>query len=604
MRVFYNTGFNTANIPYSADIITSNFTGTSRTFDSVFELQNKGLGQIKIKATWEQIDGADYLMLSKSDVDIWYFITNITMINENTAVLDLAIDALTTIGLNNLTDESFVSGLTVRNHPDDYKKLFANNLEEPWSVASPLKILGYMIIGATTDADKGFVHIIGSTVNLHGPWYEASKWTDLVGTESDYVYTPKCPKFDQSNGISFVGIQTETTRYMKQVPANTLYQFNVDVNINDIQPLLEIGLLDCLTCSYSVPEGYIADITKSSGDEAYITSLVGDFASYQISTLPYEYIDGIINKKVFSHYCHYTLTSISTGDEIEFNPYDIYEEGTNHPSFVTFADVSSEGRPYARPKVYEGNKDLLYMASVQGANWLNTPLRFTGANNAYYTDARKAISDKIYKDTKALNTAKGLTGGILGTAKGFGSGPTHLEMPNTYFSPDRDRNRMSTLNSLVGAVKGGGINPIANTVSSAEAIYGNEMQHEIENLEYFQSKIVSPSILFANQPTLQNYFGNMFCVTFIGQTKESAQLDDRMFSMFGEAIQPHKTVKRDFNSRLNFNFIKTVGISLRTTQSRYINEIAELQLQNGVRVWHKVPSPSYYAIDNPVVANS
>ena len=64
VRLYISTGFNKGNIPSSPSVLE---TAPHYDVDAVFERQNRNNGSIRIKAQWDDIKDADYMMYSKSD---------------------------------------------------------------------------------------------------------------------------------------------------------------------------------------------------------------------------------------------------------------------------------------------------------------------------------------------------------------------------------------------------------------------------------------------------------------------------------------------------------------------------------------------------------
>ena len=109
-RLYYGTGFGVGDTPYYSSILD---TASYRDFESHFDLQELFLTSIRLKATYDQVESADYLRFGSA----YYWITGISMINVNTAELYLELDACATChGIGNI---DFVEGegIIERAHP-------------------------------------------------------------------------------------------------------------------------------------------------------------------------------------------------------------------------------------------------------------------------------------------------------------------------------------------------------------------------------------------------------------------------------------------------------------------------------------------------------
>ena len=151
-RLYYDTGLGVGDVLYDNSILNSaNYTD----FESHWDFQELFLTSLKLKATWDQVANADYLRYGSA----YYWITGISMINENNAELFLQLDPITTLhGMNNI---HFIDGegIIKRAHPLADGD-FDNLLPEPIGPQLPLNC-------ETTEA---------------GPSAAGDGWTILVST--------------------------------------------------------------------------------------------------------------------------------------------------------------------------------------------------------------------------------------------------------------------------------------------------------------------------------------------------------------------------------------------------------------------------------------
>ena len=117
VRCYYNTGFNAVNIPSSPDVLKQ---FTPHTFPALEVLQDLGLSEIKIKATWGQAQQIDYVCLytptsveGQVEKAVYYIVTGIPeMVATDVAVLPVVCDYYNTAGGINYID--ILDGITSR----------------------------------------------------------------------------------------------------------------------------------------------------------------------------------------------------------------------------------------------------------------------------------------------------------------------------------------------------------------------------------------------------------------------------------------------------------------------------------------------------------
>ena len=117
VRCYYNTGFNAVNIPSSPDVLKQ---FTPHTFPALEVLQDLGLSEIKIKATWRQAQEIDYICLytpttveGQVEKAVYYIVTGIPeMVATDVAKFPVVCDYYNTAGGINYID--ILDGITSR----------------------------------------------------------------------------------------------------------------------------------------------------------------------------------------------------------------------------------------------------------------------------------------------------------------------------------------------------------------------------------------------------------------------------------------------------------------------------------------------------------
>lgn len=555
--LFKQTGFNLKDIPYNADVITKNYQPHS--FDAVWLLQNKGVGKVRINATWDEVDGADYCVIQKPGVDVWYYITNMGMLNENTCELNLTMDALTTIGLEKITA---ISGWCIRKHPKT-DNLFENVKPEPWTPTEELVLDQGQEIKLEKEKLAGET-LVGATFNLSGDYTKAQKYINISATEEENsVVVPLCPMYTD---VDFIKSTTVSMRFSaSSSKVNTLpllRLFNVLSNGENINKARSLSLDTGITCSYFIPPEYVGNFTLQEDGYNQVENAYGVVAS----NLPYQYTTGVLNKKVFSLFNTYTLSSICSGDSNTFEADEIYHSGDVSPKISVWADLSPEGNPYFRPEYYKGNNVDFFMECIKGSAWQNTPIGFSYKSGVDLDLAN--FNDRYYQ-----------------------------------YSLDKELGKTEAGAKSLGSLFEGNIgDSFGGVFSEARRLISGNIEQNIREREFNrEQQYRTPDIKFPRSNSIQNFIGNSAWLYRVRLSANDVKRFDKFLSMYGYAVDEELT-REVFHTRKNFNYVQCEDVTIKADQSLWIRQIAEAQLSSGVRIWHTAFDPSLYTVINPVVS--
>lgn len=550
-RLYYDTGFSVGNVPYSKSI----FTGiTFKDIDAIWIYQDLTPPSIQIKTTWDDIQGADYLVIG----DKYYFITGIQMLNPNVAKLIVELDALTTIGINNLT---VIDGWVTRRHVNDDTP-FNNTVVEDWQPTEQLVLESETI--STLNSTK--LTVIGSTVDLNEVPQIAKTFEDATSglTVTIPLVTPV--KLDTTvNMIVASGVNVS-----QSIPNTALYVLS-EVNKDVIQILRSLGIESALNCCYTIDSDTPISYTTGAGGQ--LTALNGGLSGATTNSLPYKWAGTINNNKVYSgQYNTYTLYSVCSGDKLEFSASQIFDNDTA-PKWQITADPQPNGKPYARPTTFEGlkgtNKNNAFLNCVSGSSWLNTPIMLNGSSGSKIDQYDTSYEQKL-QFNRFVGSAFKTAGAIAGTvASSVVTGGVSLAMAG---------------NTVTG---------IGDTVGQAYKMRKNQVDLDI------RSNLQTPETRFPMSQTLQGYTGNGFFVTRTRLSDRDTLRYDRYLTYFGYAVSEPLTASC-FRGRQFFNYVKASDVILKTSQNipLFLKNLAENQIENGVRIWHSKPA---HHTTNPII---
>ena len=357
IKGYFNTGFNSVNIPDSPAVLA---TASSKTFASNWLLQNKDLTAVRLNATWEEVQNIDYVAIGNS----YYYVKGITMLTEVCAELSLVLDGLTTAGGVNAV--GITGGWCKRSHTGN-DALFDNNIPEPWQPSEPLEIVGLKKHVESTGS--GWT-LVCSTVDLTKIESVAQEYIDK--DKAVVCYVPKVPPVTTESRME--AVLPVYGRKAQTLPNTSL--FYVDNVLEAIAHVRELGIESCLTGAYVLPKEW-GDI--GFGDSNVVNTLGKLYSQSCGGAISYGSVN---NKKCFSQYNEFSIVAMATGDKITSEAHDIYDGGAS-PTVIMFSDPSPEnGKPYAQFKNFLGNQQLPFQNCVQGGTWLNQPMAFSGTSGS------------------------------------------------------------------------------------------------------------------------------------------------------------------------------------------------------------------------------
>ena len=609
IEAFKNTSFTSSNIPDSAQVLYSNFTPVP--FPDCALLQNKYLATLRIATTFEQIDGVDYIVVIKNNIEkTFYFVTSITMINENCAELGLMMDAVTTVGINNI---NIVSGWATRCHTST-DKLFDNDLGEPFTPRHELVLEKSGILKPTVSEDKSDLDVVGATFNIEGDY---SKAINFISGDN-YVTTPVCPNFDTDvENSSIVMSVIGGGSYENKLPETYLFESTQLVK-DGLYVARALGLDNGISCSYRIPKEYLGNKTLQSN--SLISKLTNLYQRIN-SGIPFKFNSTYkpFNNKCYVLWNSFTLMSTCSGERAEYTAKEVYENSeTGNFTVNVFADLSPNGSPYFSPLMYLGENNV-WQTAIKGMPWQNQPVAYDRQSgwylqnqskvldwNQYVNDTNYAIKNadaNIYKNAWN-NTFNGVRSLISGTGNTLGS--------KDFIDGTRGRNSglsagFNIADRLLGATQGLG-NTFAQGYTDVlarnkiTADYGLALKKD--NFNYNSAQVYAPQVTFPRDESIQNFLGNFCYVTRTRLHDEDLRRLDTFFNMYGYAVDEPVT-KSMFNSRRLFNYIECNNLDITVTGKDtplYIRDLITQQLMNGVRIWHTKPSNNLFYVKNEVVS--
>lgn len=602
VTAYFNTGFNFTNIPYDRSVLTtSTIASTKKYFPECAVLQNKGLATLRIATMWNNIDGVDYVELTNGSNSVFYFVTDVSMLNDNCAQLSLLMDAVTTVGLNNI---QIVSGWCKRRHVKD-DTLFSNILPENFTPSSELVIDKTPILKPATLTEKD-LNIIGATFNLlpADGFHKAQKYT-VPDSLDDYVITPVCPDMDIKNPdgtpADYTIIDYRITSLASghyKMPYTYLYDGDGLLIKENIDIIRTLGMENAITASYIIPKEFLANVTRyglnDENREYYLLASITPNYGEIDTSLPFKvsYTKQIKNNKVYALWHVFTIISTCSGNSVQLKAEEVFPPATSQDTTFKlgfWADLSPNGCPYYAPFYFMGNTAIPIENCVKGMPWQNQPITYDRASGTAFDIVNRQIDLNSFATQELSNDLAYIRGNTQAGVNAFKSAGGMLGAD--------DASAFATALTSSAQLAYDMTNNKANYEISKQTLQQAKQRSQIEYNRRNNFRV--PEITFPRDTSVQNYVGNFVIVTRARLSEADAERFDNYLNAFGYAVDEPLT-SEVFNCRQNFNYVQCSDLSVKTTESRYINEMIETQLTNGVRIWHIAPDPSKLYENNPI----
>lgn len=602
-KAYKNTGFNTSNIPDSPALLEQ-----CAQYDFTYNLeimQDRFLNSIDINVIdYETIKDTDYCRVGSW----YYFVTGISMLATDVAHFTLTPDFITSA--NGIMGFNVLDGITKRVHVANDTFGRADSADPLLIPFEPLQIETHW--KKPTTGDKTYIE---STISIEDTCqsHEAIKWTEGSGTitaTAAYVLVPKTvgvggtgnspTTFTYQNGNS----ESHSTRVYVTDGADASTAVN-----GYIGELRSLGLEQSIVNQVRIPNAYVTTSPASTAVKNNMTARTGTWA---LTEFPFIEHTGIKNNLInYSKYLKYGLISCS-GESCEFEPQDLKAptDVDVAPSVKYVTDPHLDGKPYFRFTKVNGDSsaDGFWRNCISGMRWKQVPLVFTEAhgsalNQMKFENARDIAAGRYALDTEQRSLKQSIERGepIYNYTEGTYSGAA--DFMHTF--ADTGRAVTSATANTFGSKTMGGYWLNQNTIDrqqdlanrSAAYDYGAELRSQLLDIA-INNNVVVPTVNFPyNSHVLQDQFMNGVLAYKYHYTANDVARIDKLLTMYGYKYAKALETS-DFTNRRYFNFVECSNVTV-TGHARWWNDGIAAQLKGGVRIWHVLPSPTYYS-NNPV----
>lgn len=415
VTAYFNTGFNGTDIPADGSVLEN---AVKKVYsDSYYLREDVDLPSISINDNYHNLVDVDYIKLVSNDnpTTTYYYFASPRSAAGNTTILDLELDALTTMG--GAPNLSYISGWQARGHiPKNEDYLFDNIAPEDWSPSCPLVCGDYVTIEQPSYNQSPHptedLQIVITNIDLEKLGQTASQENiinvikGVVDSGGDVEETDmNVPLIEASENSTVFGMyvledtggQPVNTLTSLSIPNTCAYDVTNPIIRKGLDLLFSCGQLQ-LQGSYTIPKELVmgGDKTVANPNGRYI-NITGFSYMNILNEIPFIYAEDdytVKNNKCFSMFRSVTLSNISSGGTITKPIYETYfERFPNQPNVTVWNDPVSTGKPYAK-FLSDWSSHIGFVDTVTGSPWINNQILMEGASGSVWNTLNASLTQQ------------------------------------------------------------------------------------------------------------------------------------------------------------------------------------------------------------------
>lgn len=617
---YLDTGFSANNTPATPAVLASSAVSVvSLGTINCLPLVGKTGGQITVRA-FSGIEKCDYMKIvfSDSPLDTYWVVCGYDYLTSDTVVFTLVKDGfLTCGGTAGITSLSgYVNRHTVVD--DTYGKYVQS---DEMLVPSQNLIFRAIEKHGLKDPNEDFYTVVLSTINLL--YLGALDASDMGldygdGTITGVVTVPNIPTIPDTWKTT---IHFGTDSY--DIPAGFCFDGSNSTIIEGIQRARSLGIENGIIACYALPKSKFTCTIPSITIPVVgtvVTGMITDIApnaNYAGSTttnIPYEYAT-VNNKRVlYGDYNSIILGSIASGEQVVFDPEDLYNSQITSSTFVIkeIGDGRAHGKPIFYPYSYMGEIQKVdnLLASVAGMEWQNVPLVFDYASgegvrrNRYFATTQLGAQNMI--EEHSLANYMGAVNTMLGAGESFNSGVQgYYNQWQTKSGKDggtfTEFNPYTGAGSLILNQLGSGMNQLGSwgQRNLAEEQYLRARRLEKKDL-MMETRCRAPEITFPVSESIRDFVGNGWFIAQRTPSDNDIQRMDAILTQFGYKDCGTPLTVGDLTAGKYFSYIEASGVQVQSSLGvdKTTKEACEAQMSAGIRIWKQRPDFSLYSVSN------
>ena len=590
---YCGTGFSMINTPATPAVLASS---ASSTVDlgiiNCLSLIGQRSGTIRVR-DFSGIATADYLRIVFSDnpIPTYWLITGYEYLSSDTLAIGVVLDGFLTCG--GTAGITSISGYVKRHTvtDDTYGKY---NQEDPLLIPSQNLIFRSVdVLGTKPANNRGDWNIVLSTINLYDLGEANASDLGITYGDSTLGTDINLPELPAMRAGWYTEV-TYTASYSYKLPGVQCFNGDSPIIKEGIARARKLGIEGGIIAQYGLPEDWFDleyDLnTTYQNDVIMKIGLVNDLARSYFTSIGFNFANVVNKRALYGSYETVQLCSMSSGELVEYDIEDLYS--SSYPSSGTIqinlvADGRAHGKPIFYPLYYRGNQQYVdnLLSSVRGMEWQNVPLVYTyasreGIDRIRFFEGKKIDAQNILEGREIENffmpqEKAWSLGGDLTTGNFLGAG----------------MNAGKTLTTDVPKL-------LANRAHE-DNMWARARNYELKNF-LIDTRVVSPELHFAPSESVRDFVGNGVIVGFVTPTDSDLARFDKILTMYGYQDAGTALTLADLTAGLNFSYIEATGVQIQTNVAvdRNIREMAEKQVEAGIRIWKSRPDFSKYDVSN------
>lgn len=603
---YLDTGFSSLNTPSTPTVLGSSATSiVDLGVINCLSLIGKKSGTIRVR-DYAGIATTDYLRIVFSDnpIDTYWLVTDYEYLSSDTLSISVILDGfLTAGGTAGITSVSgYVKRKTVGTGQDIYGKY---NQSDPLLVPSQNLIFRSIDKFALNAQNEDYYTIVLSTINL---LYLGATPAEEMGltygdvTAGEAVVVPQVPTIPDSWKT-----EVEYGNYSYTIPGAFCFLLDASVTVsgNTTYPVQDgiararsLGIEQGILAMYSLPK---SKFTVTAPDITMTLPIVGQVvihlglvtkitptANTFTSSVNFNFANVNNLRALYGGLEKVKIVGVASGEESEYEVEDLYSPTAQNTTVIIneVCDGRAHGKPMFFPKYFMDKEQSVdnMLSSISGIEWQNVPLVFD------YKSGEGLIRTKFFasKEIEAQN--------IL-DREGTQWGKTLVSAGSTYLGGLASLNLPGAISGAINA--GGQLASVMSDFDNERRTFNRNRALEMKNM-MIDTRVQAPEIAFPVSESVRDFIGNGVIVAFITPTDADIARFDKILNMFGYACAGDSLSVSDLTAGLHYSYIEASGVAIQSNIAidKNIKEMAEAQIESGIRIWKERPNFALYSSAN------
>lgn len=586
VTAYANSGFSMNDTPLNVSVLEANSNAQQLEVINCLPVSGKTTVTITVKP-FNLLPRTDYLKIVGSDGVAWFgIVLGYEYVSMTSVQITAQLDGWLTCQAAGITS---ISGYTTRHTTadDEFGKY---TQDDPLIIPSkPLHIISTSTTFGGGGQFGSTKKLVESTIDLSAMGEDTYNTSRTFDSDGEVVVPLAVPS--DATTVTLSGFNGESAS--QTIGGRGIYDADNEKVKKGIAVARSLGYENGILGSYIIPTFALASDPTPSADGFYSTisgkntsaSPAGSSNLY----LRFEYANVKNKRLLYGKTSQYILWSPASGDQLRVNPEDIYTSGGVVPTLNYMADPRSKGKPYFSfaegPSVTQGGLNQC----ISGAQWDNLPLNYQNSSGLQ-TKAR------IFSAQEELAVSQynlGVNANILPQAANLANAAANVGMAGATTPVG--------MNPMNPSVAGGLLTGPSNFVNGLVHMPANRdnfmAARKLEQAQFLASHYSAPQIVSPpDGEFIRDVYGNGCVLARYMLTEYDLTRLDRVLNMYG--YMDNKALElSDLSVGVYATYVQANDVTIVSGAPKFAEQIAEEQLNAGIRLWKTKPSSAAY--NNP-----